>query len=112
MLSRGVSEALYKHPSPIFSFPTVVAIFLSEHAGCPAALQSRLVNTIAFALHDCFRLMCATQYVFLLTSDDSLQLRAQDLSLKLAGTLGIAGKLHPLTKPNLLCYVLKALIFS
>lgn len=58
--------------------------------------------------------MCAMQYVFLLASDDSVRLHAQDgdLSLKLAGALGIAGELCPLTKPNLLCCLLKALILS
>jgi len=56
--------------------------------------------------------MCAMQYVSLLTSDGSLPLCAQDgdLSLKLAEALGIAGQSCPLTKPNLLCCVLKVLI--
>lgn len=58
--------------------------------------------------------MHAMQYVFLLASDDSLPSHAQDgdLSLKLAGALGIAGESCPLTKPDLLCGVLRALILS
>lgn len=69
---------------------------------------------IAFALSDCFRLLCAMQYVFLLALDDSLPSHAQDgdQSLKLAGALGIAGDPCPLTEPNLLCCVLRALILS
>lgn len=72
-----------------------------------------LVNTIAFALSDRSRLTCAMQYVFLLTSNDSLPLHAQDgdLSLKLAvvGTGNCRGVVSP-EKANLHCCVLKALI--
>lgn len=74
----------------------------------PEALQSRLVNVITFALSDCSRLTCAMQYVFLLPSNDSLPLHAQDcdLSLKLAvvGTGNCRGVVSPeKAKSALLC---------
>lgn len=56
----------------------------------------------------------ATLFAFLPSSSDRHPLGAQDgdLSLKLAEALGIAQDLYPLTKPNLLCCLLKVLLSS
>lgn len=56
----------------------------------------------------CYALCISSLFV----TDTHQVLQMSDLSLKLAEALGIAQELYPLTKPNLLCCLLKMLLSS